>query len=106
MVPFTKAAVPEVHIAQGYVIVEPPAEIEGEEGPLRSGKSALFPSRFLCRNRLKTLKGGNGKTFLLEGRVAIVTGGGGEIGSAICGGLRKKARRSLSPTYPSRKRKR
>jgi hypothetical protein len=33
MVPFTKAAVPEVHIAQGHVVVEPPAEIEGEEGP-------------------------------------------------------------------------
>ena len=32
MVPFTKAAVPEVHIAQGHVVVEPPVEIEGEEG--------------------------------------------------------------------------
>lgn len=30
-IPFTKAAVPEVHIADGYVVVVPPVEIEGEE---------------------------------------------------------------------------
>ena len=30
MVPFTKAAVPEVNIAGKYIIVEPPAEIDGE----------------------------------------------------------------------------
>jgi 16S rRNA processing protein RimM len=32
-IPFTKAAVPEVHIAAGYVVVVPPIEIEGEESP-------------------------------------------------------------------------
>ena len=30
-VPFTKAAVPEVHIAAGYVVVVPPIEVEVEE---------------------------------------------------------------------------
>ena len=30
-IPFTKAAVPEVHIAAGYVVVVPPIEIEGED---------------------------------------------------------------------------
>ncbi len=30
-IPFTKAAVPEVHIAAGYVVVVPPVEVEGEE---------------------------------------------------------------------------
>lgn len=30
-IPFTRVAVPEVHIAAGYVIVVPPVEIEGEE---------------------------------------------------------------------------
>lgn len=30
-IPFTKAAVPEVHIAAGYVVVVPPIEIEAEE---------------------------------------------------------------------------
>ena len=32
-IPFTKAAVPEVHIAAGYVVVIPPIEVEGEDGP-------------------------------------------------------------------------
>ena len=32
-IPFTKAAVPEVHIAKGYVVVVPPVEVEGEPGP-------------------------------------------------------------------------
>ena len=31
LVPFTRAAVPEVHIAGGYVVIIPPIEIEGEE---------------------------------------------------------------------------
>lgn len=31
-IPFTKAAVPEIHIAAGYVVVVPPVEIEGEAG--------------------------------------------------------------------------
>ena len=30
-IPFTKAAVPEIHIGAGYVVVVPPIEIEGEE---------------------------------------------------------------------------
>jgi 16S rRNA processing protein RimM len=30
-IPFTKVAVPEIHIAAGYVVVVPPVEIEGEE---------------------------------------------------------------------------
>ena len=30
-IPFTKAAVPEVHIAARYVVVVPPIEVEGEE---------------------------------------------------------------------------
>lgn len=30
-IPFTKAAVPEVHIAAGHVVVVPPIEIEAEE---------------------------------------------------------------------------
>jgi 16S rRNA processing protein RimM len=34
-IPFTKAAVPEVHIAAGYVVVIPPQEVEGEELPDR-----------------------------------------------------------------------
>ena len=29
-IPFTKLAVPEVHIAAGYVVVVPPVEVEGE----------------------------------------------------------------------------
>lgn len=32
-IPFTKAAVPEVHIAAGYVVVVPPVEVEGEPRP-------------------------------------------------------------------------
>jgi len=32
-IPFTKAAVPEVHIAAGYVVVVPPVEVEGEDDP-------------------------------------------------------------------------
>jgi len=32
LIPFTRAAVPEVHIAEGYVVVDPPAEVEGEIG--------------------------------------------------------------------------
>jgi 16S rRNA processing protein RimM len=32
-IPFTKAAVPEIHIAAGYVVIVPPVEIEGEAGP-------------------------------------------------------------------------
>ncbi len=31
-IPFTKAAVPEVHIGAGYVVVVPPVEVEGEDG--------------------------------------------------------------------------
>jgi 16S rRNA processing protein RimM len=31
-IPFTRAAVPEVHIAAGYVVVVPPQEVEGEPG--------------------------------------------------------------------------
>lgn len=31
LLPFTKAVVPDVKVTDGYVIVEPPAEIEGEE---------------------------------------------------------------------------
>ena len=30
LVPFTKAAVPEIHFAEGRIVVDPPAEIEGE----------------------------------------------------------------------------
>ena len=30
MIPFTHAAVPEVHVAEGYVVIDPPAEVEGE----------------------------------------------------------------------------
>jgi len=29
LIPFTRAAVPEVHIAAGYLIVDPPVEVEG-----------------------------------------------------------------------------
>lgn len=32
-IPFTKAAVPEIHIGAGYLVVVPPHEIEGEEPP-------------------------------------------------------------------------
>lgn len=32
-IPFTKLAVPEVHIGAGYVVVVPPIEVEGEDGP-------------------------------------------------------------------------
>lgn len=32
-IPFTKAAVPEVHIAAGYVVIVPPVEVEGEDSP-------------------------------------------------------------------------
>ncbi|MEO8884256.1 MAG: ribosome maturation factor RimM [Devosia sp.] len=31
LIPFTRAAVPEVHLAEGYIVVVPPTEIEGEE---------------------------------------------------------------------------
>ncbi|HVW91195.1 MAG TPA: ribosome maturation factor RimM [Devosia sp.] len=31
LVPFTRAAVPEIHIAEGYLVVIPPVEIEGED---------------------------------------------------------------------------
>jgi 16S rRNA processing protein RimM len=30
LIPFTRAAVPEIHIAEGFVTVVPPVEIEGE----------------------------------------------------------------------------
>jgi 16S rRNA processing protein RimM len=30
LIPFTRAAVPEVKIAEGFVVVDPPAEVEGE----------------------------------------------------------------------------
>jgi 16S rRNA processing protein RimM len=30
LIPFTRAAVPEVKLAEGYVVVDPPLEIEGE----------------------------------------------------------------------------
>lgn len=33
LLPFTKAAVPDVKLAQGHVIVDPPGEIEGEPRP-------------------------------------------------------------------------
>lgn len=32
LLPFTKAVAPEVRLAQGYVVVAPPAEVDGEEG--------------------------------------------------------------------------
>ncbi|VAW20826.1 hypothetical protein MNBD_ALPHA12-205 [hydrothermal vent metagenome] len=32
LIPFTHAVVPEIHVAQGYLIVCPPEEIKGEEG--------------------------------------------------------------------------
>jgi 16S rRNA processing protein RimM len=31
LIPFTRAAVPEIHIAEGYLVVVPPTEVEGEE---------------------------------------------------------------------------
>ena len=31
LIPFTRAAVPEVHLAGGYLVVVPPTEIEGED---------------------------------------------------------------------------
>ena len=31
LVPFTKAAIPEIHFAEGRIVVEPPAEIEAEK---------------------------------------------------------------------------
>lgn len=37
-IPFTKAAVPEVHIGAGYVVVEPPLEVEGEELDQEAGE--------------------------------------------------------------------
>jgi 16S rRNA processing protein RimM len=30
LIPFTRAAVPEVHLAEGYLDIDPPAEVEGE----------------------------------------------------------------------------
>ena len=30
LIPFTRAAVPEVRVAAGYVVVDPPVEVEGE----------------------------------------------------------------------------
>jgi 16S rRNA processing protein RimM len=30
LIPFTRAAVPEVHIAAGYIVIDPPVEVEGE----------------------------------------------------------------------------
>jgi 16S rRNA processing protein RimM len=42
LIPFTRAAVPEIHIADGYVVVEPPEEIEGEiEGDTTGGDDAM-----------------------------------------------------------------
>jgi len=32
LIPFTRAAVPQVHVAQGYVVVDPPIEVEGDVG--------------------------------------------------------------------------
>jgi 16S rRNA processing protein RimM len=40
LIPFTRAAVPEVHIAEGFVVVIPPVEIEGEEPNSTSGETA------------------------------------------------------------------
>jgi 16S rRNA processing protein RimM len=30
LIPFTRAAVPEIHVAEGYLVVVPPLEVEGE----------------------------------------------------------------------------
>ncbi|MDR3475620.1 MAG: ribosome maturation factor RimM [Devosia sp.] len=30
LIPFSRAAVPEVHVTEGYVVVDPPIEVEGE----------------------------------------------------------------------------
>lgn len=32
-IPFTRDAVPEVHIAAGYVVIVPPVEVDGEDAP-------------------------------------------------------------------------
>lgn len=37
LIPFTRAAVPEVRIAEGYVLVDPPVEVEGESRPADDG---------------------------------------------------------------------
>lgn len=38
MLPFTKVAVPEVYMEAGYIVVDPPAEIEGEPQPERKSE--------------------------------------------------------------------
>jgi 16S rRNA processing protein RimM len=39
LIPFSRAAVPEVHVAEGYLVVEPPLEIEGDAPSAGSGSS-------------------------------------------------------------------
>jgi len=39
LIPFTQAAVPEVHVGQGYVVIVPPVEVEGE-APAPAGDDA------------------------------------------------------------------
>lgn len=37
LIPFTRAAVPEIHIAQGYLVVDPPVEVEA--APAEGGEA-------------------------------------------------------------------
>jgi 16S rRNA processing protein RimM len=37
LIPFTRAAVPEVHVAAGYLVVDPPVEVEGMAGVADEG---------------------------------------------------------------------
>jgi 16S rRNA processing protein RimM len=39
LIPFTRAAVPEVHVADGYIVVDPPIEVEGEDGSEDGGET-------------------------------------------------------------------
>ena len=40
LIPFTRAAVPEIHLAEGYLVVVPPLEVEGEEPTPAGDQSA------------------------------------------------------------------
>ena len=39
LIPFTRAAVPEIHISAGYLVIVPPVEVEGED-PLAADEPA------------------------------------------------------------------
>jgi 16S rRNA processing protein RimM len=40
LVPFTRAAVPDVQVADGYIVVDPPAEVDGEPSAANDGEPA------------------------------------------------------------------